>query len=98
MLIPTYYLLSKNWDIFATRYCILLIFNPNYFRGSEVITFLDKKNPCSRLATRIFCLITNHCPAKRSQRNPHPEHRTLALAFRYHTNVAMTRIGEGLTD
>ena len=36
MLIPTYYLLSKNWDIFATRYCILLIFNPNYFRGGQV--------------------------------------------------------------
>ena len=41
MLIPTYYLLSKNWDIFATRYCILLIFNPNYFRGGEVRA--DKK-------------------------------------------------------
>ena len=36
MLIPTYNLLSKNWDIFATRCCILLIFNPNYFRGGEV--------------------------------------------------------------
>ena len=36
MLIPTYYLLSKIWDIFATRYCILLIFNPNYFRGGQM--------------------------------------------------------------
>jgi len=31
ILITTYYLLSKNWDIFATRRCILLIFNHNYF-------------------------------------------------------------------
>ena len=31
ILITTYYLLSKNWDIFATRCCILLIFNHNYF-------------------------------------------------------------------
>ena len=37
MLIATHYLLLKNWDIFATRCCILLIFNPNYFRGGEVI-------------------------------------------------------------
>ena len=29
ILITTYYLLSKNWDIFATRCCILLIFNHN---------------------------------------------------------------------
>lgn len=36
MRIPTYNLLSKNWDIFATCCCILLIFNPNYFRGGEV--------------------------------------------------------------
>ena len=25
-----------NWDIFATRCCILLIFNPNYFRGGQM--------------------------------------------------------------
>ncbi len=36
ILITTYYLLSKNWDIFATRCCILLIFNPNYFRGGKI--------------------------------------------------------------
>ena len=36
MLIPTYYLLSKNWDIFATHHCILLIINVDYFRGGEV--------------------------------------------------------------
>ena len=37
MLIATHYLLLKNWDIFATRCCILLIFNHNYFRGGKVI-------------------------------------------------------------
>ena len=36
ILITTYYLLSKNWDIFATRCCILLIFNHNYFRGGQI--------------------------------------------------------------
>ena len=36
MLIATHYLLLKNWDIFATRCCILLIFNYNYFRGGKV--------------------------------------------------------------
>ena len=36
MLIPTYYLLSKIWDIFATRRRILLEINKNYFRGGEV--------------------------------------------------------------
>jgi len=36
MLIPTYYLLSKIWDIFATRHRILLIINIDYFRGGEV--------------------------------------------------------------
>ena len=42
MLIPTYYLLSKNWDIFATRRRILLEINKNYFRGGEVIRRLAK--------------------------------------------------------
>ena len=41
MLIPTYYLLSKIWDIFATRRRILLEINKNYFRGGEVRA--DKK-------------------------------------------------------
>ncbi len=36
ILITTYYLLSKNWDIFATRRRILLIINMDYFRGGEV--------------------------------------------------------------
>ena len=36
MLIPTYYLLSKNWDIFATRCRILLIISKDYFRGGQV--------------------------------------------------------------
>ena len=40
MLIATHYLLLKIWDIFATRCCILLIFNPNYFRGGEVNVFI----------------------------------------------------------
>ena len=39
MLIPTYYLLSKIWDIFATRRRILLEINKNYFRGGEVKTW-----------------------------------------------------------
>ena len=38
MLIPTYNLLSKNWDIFATRCRILLIISKDYFRGGEVRT------------------------------------------------------------
>ena len=36
MLIPTYYLLSKICDIFATRRRILLKINKNYFRGGQV--------------------------------------------------------------
>ena len=36
MLIPTYYLLSKIWDIFATRRRILLEINKNYFRGGQM--------------------------------------------------------------
>ena len=31
ILITTYYLLSKNWDIFATRRRISLIINMDYF-------------------------------------------------------------------
>ena len=38
MLIPTYYLLSKICDIFATRRRILLKINKNYFRGGKVKT------------------------------------------------------------
>ena len=41
MLIPTYYLLSKIWNIFATRRRILLEINKNYFRGGEVNTTYD---------------------------------------------------------
>ena len=36
MLIPTSYLLSKIWDIFATRRRILLEINKNYFRGGQM--------------------------------------------------------------
>jgi len=36
MLIPTYYLLSKICDIFATRRRILLKINKNYFRGGQI--------------------------------------------------------------
>ena len=44
MLIPTYYLLSKIWDIFATRRRILLKINKNYFRGGEVThTYIIRK-------------------------------------------------------
>jgi len=39
MLIPTYYLLSKNWDIFATSFRISLIINTDYFRGGEVRSY-----------------------------------------------------------
>ena len=38
MLIATYYLLSGNLSIFATRLCKLLIINTGYFRGGEVKT------------------------------------------------------------
>ena len=37
MLIPTYYLLSKICDIFATRRRILLKINKNYFRGGQMM-------------------------------------------------------------
>ena len=53
MLIPTYYLLSKNWDIFATRCRILLIINTDYFRGGEV-SCKDRTKKCSRVAA-LFC-------------------------------------------
>ena len=33
-----------------------------------------------------------------SKGNPHPEDRTLTLACGYHADVAMTGVGEGLTD
>ena len=36
ILITTYYLLSKNWEIFATRRRISLIINTDYFRGGKV--------------------------------------------------------------
>ena len=36
ILITTYYLLSKNWDIFATRRRISLIINTDYFRGGQM--------------------------------------------------------------
>ena len=36
ILITTYYLLSKNWDIFATRCRISLIINTDYFRGGQI--------------------------------------------------------------
>ena len=51
MLIPTYYLLSKIWDIFATRRRILLEINKNYFRGSEVN--IDKRSLTIDMETRI---------------------------------------------
>ena len=61
MLIPTYYLLSKICDIFATRRRILLEINKNYFRGGEVIRSqinrcIKYKNPCSSLSYTDFFL------------------------------------------
>ena len=44
MLIPTYYLLSKIGDIFATRRRILLEINKNYFRGGQVIHIKSDRN------------------------------------------------------
>ena len=55
MLIPTSYLLSKIWDIFATRRRILLEINKNYFRGGEVKFKSHIRNraaPCG--AARFF--------------------------------------------
>ena len=43
ILITTYYLLSKNWDIFATRCRISLIINIDYLRGGEVINVILKE-------------------------------------------------------
>ena len=51
MLIATHYLLLKNWDIFATRCCILLIFNHNYFRRSQVKT--DKNRQKNHKKIRV---------------------------------------------
>ena len=56
MLIATHYLLLKNWDIFATRCCILLIFNHNYFRGGEVRQSLYIKNVQLIRAARFFVI------------------------------------------
>ena len=56
ILITTYYLLSKNWDIFATHCCILLIFNHNYFRGGEVRQSLYIKNVQLIRAARFFVI------------------------------------------
>lgn len=54
MLIATHYLLLKNWDIFATRCCILLIFNHNYFRGGEITHKYICINKGSRLGAFII--------------------------------------------
>ena len=55
MLIPTYYLLSKIWDIFATRRRILLEINKNYFRGGEVIyRELSDRNRAAHTGCTIY--------------------------------------------
>ena len=59
ILITTYYLLSKNWDIFATRCCILLIFNHNYFRGGQMTPIgkdITKRNKiaCNSTSYTLF--------------------------------------------
>ena len=66
MLIPTYYLLSKIWDIFATRRRILLKINKNYFRGGQMrriskdITKHYQMRVChSNRRTLIFVLSVN---------------------------------------
>lgn len=68
MLIPTYYLLSKNWDIFATRRRILLEINKNYFRGGEVRADYRqqvnyRKIACKQLAYTLFLFgrLLNSC-------------------------------------
>ena len=56
MLIPTYYLLSKNWDIFATRCRILLIISKDYFRGGEIIQINNNRKRCNPSGyTSFFC-------------------------------------------
>ena len=50
MLIPTYYLLSKICDIFATRRRTLLKINKNYFRGGEVIEQRAQYQTCLSIA------------------------------------------------
>ena len=55
MLIPTYYLLSKIWDIFATRRRILLEINKNYFRGGEVI--IDQHSSKTYMKNRISVVL-----------------------------------------
>ena len=50
MLIPTYYLLSKIWDIFATRRRILLEINKNYFRGGEMTPIGKDITKCNEIA------------------------------------------------
>ena len=44
-----------NWDIFATRCCILLIFNPNYFRGGEVRLTSKNEIACSSNELHAIC-------------------------------------------
>ena len=51
MLIATYYLLLKNWDIFATRPCISLIINIDYFRGGYLRVSLQRYNFFLKLIT-----------------------------------------------
>ena len=57
MLIPTYYLLSKICDIFATRRRILLKINKNYFRGGEVRFIRYNHSACSTLLHAVFLYV-----------------------------------------
>ena len=54
ILITMYYLLSKIWDIFATRRRILLEINKNYFRGGEVIHNHSYKKRCDSNVSHLF--------------------------------------------
>ena len=60
MLIPTYYLLSKICDIFATRRRILLKINKNYFRGGEVNVFILSIRNSAKLSAWHFFLHNLH--------------------------------------
>ena len=55
MLIATHYLLSKNWDIFATRCRILLIISKDYFRGGQVRLISKNEIACSSDELHAIC-------------------------------------------
>ena len=56
MLIATYYLLSENLGIFATRLCKLLIINTGYFRGGKITNLFHKKEVQTKICTSFSIL------------------------------------------